>query len=126
MTKVLIVEDDPDILFTMTFILKEAGYDVEALSTGKSILEENYNTPDIYILDKRMPDMDGLDVCRHIRSQDRSKNIPVIVISASPKFGPQALHAGANDFIEKPFHMTTLIGMIDKYANVPPSNQSIL
>src|SRR4051812_4674345 len=113
MKRILIVEDDPDILYTMNFILKDAGYSVEAMSSGQPIIEENYETPDIYILDKRMPDMDGLDVCRHIRSQARSKHIPVIVISASPKFGPQALNAGANDFIEKPFRMATLIAMIN-------------
>jgi CheY-like chemotaxis protein len=113
--KILIVEDDPDILYTLSIIFETAGYQVEALSSGTKIIENTYSYPDIFILDKRMPDMDGLDVCRHIRSQKESQHIPVIIISASPKFGPQALKAGANDFLEKPFEIKRLLSLISKY-----------
>jgi two-component system alkaline phosphatase synthesis response regulator PhoP len=59
--------------------------------------------------------MDGLDVCKHIRNQNGSEHIPVIIISASPKFGSQALNAGANDFLEKPFQMNSLLSMVERH-----------
>jgi DNA-binding response OmpR family regulator len=119
--KILLLEDDPDILFTLSMILENEGYDVKQLASGKSIMDNTCELPDLYILDKRMPDMDGLDVCRHLRSREECKNIPVIIISASPKFGPQALKAGANDFLEKPFQMKTFLALVRKYLSMKTS-----
>jgi DNA-binding response OmpR family regulator len=112
---VLILEDDPDILFTLGIMLEHEGYEVKKLSSGKSIMDGTCEHPDLYILDKRMPDMDGLDVCRHLRTKEDCKSIPIIIVSASPKFGPQALKAGANDFLEKPFQMQEFLALIRKY-----------
>jgi DNA-binding response OmpR family regulator len=117
--KILILEDDPDILFALNIILENEGYDVKQLSSGKAIMDGTCELPDLYILDKRMPDMDGLDVCRHLRGQKESKDIPVIIISASPKFGPQALKAGANNFLEKPFQMKDFLLLVRKYLSQP-------
>jgi CheY-like chemotaxis protein len=115
--KVLLLEDDPDILYTLGIVLENSGYEVTSLSSGKAIIDGTCGLPDVYILDKRMPDMDGLDVCRHIRNQGQSKNIPVIIISASPRFGPQAIKAGANDFLEKPFEMKKFLAIIGRYLS---------
>jgi DNA-binding response OmpR family regulator len=114
--KIILVEDDLDILFTLGVILEGAGYQVEPLSSAQSIVDGNYICPDLFVLDKRMPDMDGLDVCRHLRSKAESKDIPIIIISASPKFGPHALKAGANAFLEKPFQMKALLELVGRYA----------
>jgi DNA-binding response OmpR family regulator len=116
--RIVLVEDDPDILFTVTIILEDAGYEVEALTSARSVIDGNYTCPDLFILDKRMPDMDGLDVCRHLRSTPSSEAIPVVIVSASPKFGPLALKAGANDFLEKPFHVKDLLALVEKYVPV--------
>jgi CheY-like chemotaxis protein len=121
--KVLILEDDPDILYTLCIMLEHNGYDVKQLSSGKTILDGTCRLPDLYVLDKRMPDIDGLDVCRHLRNQEESKDIPVIIISASPKFGPQALKAGANAFLEKPFQMEGFLSLVRKYL---PQTHSVL
>jgi DNA-binding response OmpR family regulator len=110
--KIIVVEDDADILFTVNIILTNADYEVTALTSGQCILDGNYSYPDLFILDKRMPDMDGLDVCRHIRSISESKEIPVIIISASPKFGQQAVQAGANGFLAKPFKINDLLNVV--------------
>jgi DNA-binding response OmpR family regulator len=116
--KILLLEDDPDILFTLTMMLENEGYEVKPLSNGKSIMDDACELPHLYILDKRMPDMDGLDVCRHLRNREESKNIPVIIISASQKFGPLALKAGASDFLEKPFQMKTFLALVRKYLSL--------
>jgi CheY-like chemotaxis protein len=113
--KIILVEDDLDILFTVGMILENAGYAVESLSSARSIVDGDYTLPDLFILDKRMPDMDGLDVCRHLRSKPESQDIPVVIISASPKFGPHALNAGANAFLEKPFQLKALLELVQKY-----------
>jgi CheY-like chemotaxis protein len=114
--RIVIAEDDEDILFTLNLMLTEAGYDVEPLTSARTLLEGQYPYPDLYILDKRMPDMDGLDVCRQLRLRPECAYIPIIIISASPRFGQQALNAGANDFLEKPFQMQNLLQMVDKYV----------
>src|SRR3989337_1974838 len=120
--KILIAEDDLDIAFTLNMILDNAGYEVTVTSSGKYILDSHYDYPDLFILDKRMPDIDGLEVCRQLRNRQECKNIPVIIISASPNFGPLAMNAGANDFIEKPFQMNDLLQMVEKYVNGDQKN----
>jgi CheY-like chemotaxis protein len=121
--RIFIAEDDLDILFTINMMLENAGYEVELSSSGRYVVEGKYKYPDLFILDKRIPDMDGLEVCRQLRNRPECKNIPIIIISASPKFGDQALTAGANDFLEKPFEMNDLLKMVGKYT---PDNNAIL
>jgi DNA-binding response OmpR family regulator len=115
--KIIIVEDDSDILFTVTMVLENNGYDVSALSSGKTIMDGKFEYPDLFILDKRMPDMDGLDLCRQLRSTSDCKLIPIIIMSATPKFGQQALAAGANDFLAKPFSISVLLELVSKYLD---------
>ena len=113
---ILIADDDPDILFTLRVMLEAAGYEVLDFSEGRFVLEGKYEYPDLFILDKRMPDIDGLDVCRQLRTRPECNDIPIIIISASPKFGPPSLAAGANDFLEKPFQLKDLLAMVKKYT----------
>lgn len=114
--KIYVAEDNPDILFALSTILKNAGYQVRESSYGKAILDGNYSWVDLFILDKKMPDMDGLEVCRHLRAQSATKDTPIIVISAQPRAGNEALLAGANDYIEKPFEMHYLLNVVSKYT----------
>ena len=112
--RIIVVEDDPDILFTVKLLLENNGYHVCALSSGKRIMEGNFDCPHLFILDKRMPDMDGLDICRYLRGRPECQSVPIIVMSASPKFGPQALAAGANDFLSKPFEIHDLLKLVSE------------
>jgi DNA-binding response OmpR family regulator len=116
--QIILVEDDKDILLTLKIILDNAGYQVTGLTSARTIIEEKYQVPDLFILDKRMPNMDGLEVCRHLRGGAETQNIPIIVISASSRIGNQALKAGANDFLAKPFQMETLLAVVSKYRAV--------
>jgi CheY-like chemotaxis protein len=74
-----------------------------------------YDFPDLYLLDKRIPDIDGLEIGRRLRANTSSKDIPVIVVSASPKIQQQALNAGATDFLERPVQMNSLLKIVDRY-----------
>jgi DNA-binding response OmpR family regulator len=114
-TKITVVEDDPDILFALTTILSNAGYEVSALNSGHVIMHGKHDYPDLFILDKRMPDMDGLDICRFLKGNAASRDIPIIIISASPKFDVLARQAGANGFLSKPFTMNALLDTVARH-----------
>lgn len=110
--KILVVEDDPDILNALNIALGSVGFDVDVLLNGKCILENRFTVPDIVILDKRLPDVDGLEICEYLKSKPNYEAIPVIMISASPKMKEKAMESGAAVFIEKPFAMQQLVNAI--------------
>ena len=110
--KVLVIEDNPDILNALNIILGSEGFDVDVFLSGKLILQNQFVVPDLFIVDKRLPDIDGLEICRYLKSRPNYKDVPVIVISASSKVGAKALEAGADRFIEKPFGMRDLLQVV--------------
>ena len=114
--KIFVAEDDPDIAFCLVSVLEEAGYQVKLSFSGKPILEGNFSWVDLFILDKRMPDIDGLQICRHLRSQAATRETPVIMISGEARKGDEALLAGVSDYIEKPFHMHYLLNMVSRFT----------
>ena len=114
--KIFVAEDDPDILFAISKMLEDSGYQVKTSSCGKPVVDGNYSWVDLFILDKQMPDIDGLEICRHLRAQAATKDTPVILISAHPKRGNEALNAGANDYITKPFEMHYLLNVVSRYT----------
>jgi DNA-binding response OmpR family regulator len=118
MKKILIVEDDLATQDIFKIIFESYGYDVECIDNGKTLFERRGNWPDAIILDKQLPGIDGIEACRHLKSQSVSKNIPVILITASGGVNQAAKVAGADDFFEKPFDMTSILkrvsDLIDK------------
>ncbi|HEU5147045.1 MAG TPA: response regulator [Chryseosolibacter sp.] len=110
--KILVIEDDPDILNALNIALASVGFDVDVMLRGKSIFLNQFSVPDLFILDKQLPDVDGLEVCRYLKSKPPYQNVPVIVISASPKVKKKALECGAAVFMEKPFVMHDLVKTI--------------
>ncbi len=109
MKKILVADDDPGIQDIFAIILQKEGYSVEVLPEGTKILNDQYNLPDLFILDKQMPGTDGLDLCRYLKKQQKTKAIPVIMVSASPNISTLSIEAGADDYIEKPFEMAYLL-----------------
>ena len=80
---ILIVDDQPDNLELLVQILKDAGYDTRPTLNGQVALGAvEYTQPDLILLDIRMPDMDGFEVCKRLKALPQSRNIPVIFISA--------------------------------------------
>lgn len=114
--RVYVVEDDLSTLFALNTILENAGYDVILSHSGLRLLEKGLPATDLFILDKRMPDIDGLDVCSHLRQQEATRNIPIVMISATRDFKQKALSAGVNDCLEKPFQMDQLLGLVAKHT----------
>jgi two-component system phosphate regulon response regulator PhoB len=112
--KILVIEDDPDILNALNIVLGAKGFDVDVMLKGSQILQNQFVIPDLFILDKRLPDIDGLEICRYLKSKVNYKGIPVIVISATAKMKKKAMEAGASSFIEKPFVMQQLLDAIQR------------
>lgn len=109
---VLIVEDDKYIMSFTNIYLKDEGYKTISATSGKEAISLFYaNNPDIILLDLGLPDMDGMEVIKHIREKC---NAPIIVVSAREEESEKikALDLGADDYMTKPFHMGELLARI--------------
>ena len=115
--KVLVADDEPDILDVVHFRLVKKGYEVITAVDGKEALEKvAQHKPDLVILDNRMPFLKGLDVCRQMREDAALKHIPVILITASTDAIKQETlsSAGVNDYAFKPFEPEELFEKVKK------------
>ena len=110
--KILVVVGDPDILNALNIALGSAGFDVDVLLNGTRILTNQFVRPDLFIIDKQLPDIDGLEICRFLNSRPNYKPIPIIIISASRRVKKKAMEAGASCFIGKPFVVNDLVKAI--------------
>lgn len=117
MKKIIIIEDDPAIQDATSLIFKKTEYDVIIYRDGSLILSGQFEVPDIFIIDKQLPGADGLEICRYLKNQQSTKNIPVIIMSASPSIDKSYRSAGADDFIEKPYSIKQLRGLVEKYTS---------
>ena len=111
---VIIVDDDPDIQDVLGMLLEHSGYIVTVFDNGDSLLTSGFKHPDLLIIDKQLPGVDGLDICRYLKSQETTKHIPVIILSASPQAGILAKAACADSFLEKPFKMKELRNTVEQ------------
>jgi DNA-binding response OmpR family regulator len=106
--RIVVVDDDPDISGVINLMLEIEGYDVQVLSHGMAILNHETWVPDLYIVDRCLPYLNGPDICTFLKANEITKEIPVIIISAT-KSKKEALAAGAIIFIEKPFGMPAFL-----------------
>ena len=113
--KVLVIDDDPSIRDIFQIIFERAGYAIEIKEDGKDILKNKYTKPDIFLIDKQLSGLDGLDLCRFLKMQPVTKDIPVIIVSASPDIAVLAKNAGADDYIEKPFELNYLLALVERH-----------
>ena len=107
-SRILVVDDEPQILRALTTTLRGAGYDVQQAATGHDALAAvAVHPPDAVVLDLILPDLSGIEVCREIR---RASDVPVIVLSAvgEERTKVDALDAGADDYVTKPFGVEEL------------------
>ena len=114
MKKIIFTEDDPALRRIMELILGDS-YKLTMYSSGEAILTNSFDPPDLFLLDRRLPGMDGLDICRFLKNQEATRDIPVIVLSETSSVVSHALQAGADDVIERPFVIAELRKMIARY-----------
>jgi DNA-binding response OmpR family regulator len=113
--KIFIIEDDETVQDILRTIFEKAGYEIEISPDGQSIYAERDYWPDLFLLDKQLLGFDGLEICRYLKSKAQTREIPVIMISATPGIEPMAFDAGADDFMEKPFNTSQLMNKVAKY-----------
>ena len=112
MERVLIVDDDPDIQKLVSYNLHQAGFRVSTAATGLAALESvQEQPPDLIILDIMLPDRDGLEVCRKLRQLDKSRRIPIIMLTARTQEVDRVVgfELGADDYVMKPFSPRELV-----------------
>ena len=116
--KILIVDDEIDILKVVTFRLKKAGYEVLTAVNGKEALDSiRDKRPDLILLDLRLPIMDGYEVCRQVKTDETLKNIPIIFLTASQaeKIKEKVKGFDAEDYLIKPFEPEDLLKKVKKF-----------
>jgi DNA-binding response OmpR family regulator len=114
--RLIIADDDPGIQDIFQLIFERAGYSIDIYSNGEQLMNNYFEVPDAFILDKQLSGIDGVDICRFLKSQERTKHIPVIMLSANPNIGDFAKDAGADDYLEKPFKIHDLLAIINKHV----------
>lgn len=116
--KILIIDDNPAIIDSISLFLDFEGYDVHTLSKGSDFFKltpKDY--PNLIILDMWLSGEDGRDICRNAKSEENTKNIPIIMISASRGLEQSTIDAGADAFIAKPFDMDEMLAKIAELIN---------
>jgi two-component system phosphate regulon response regulator PhoB len=131
--KILVVDDEEDILELLRFNLNKEGFAVVSAASGEEALKAAFSqTPDLVLLDLLLPGMDGLEVARRLKKGDSTKEIPIIMVTAK---GEEAdivtgLEVGAEDYITKPFSRKVLVArvraVLRRKASAPADDQEVI
>jgi len=112
MARILIVEDEQDIVDLLRFNLRQAGHDPEVATTGEEALSQIARArPDLVLLDLMLPDLPGTEICRRIKGDARTRHVPVIMVTARGEEVDRLVgfELGADDFVTKPFSVRELL-----------------
>lgn len=113
--KILVVEDEKDILELITYNLTKNGFEVNGVTSGEQALKiARSDWPDLVVLDLMLPGVEGLDVCRLMKGDAKTKNIPIVIVTAKAEEADivTGLELGADDYITKPFSPRVLVARI--------------
>src|SRR5262245_45150754 len=114
-TRILIVEDDPDIADLVAHYLEKAGFMSERITSGRDALAAiAAKPPDLLVLDLMLPQVDGLEVCRILRSDKKTAAVPIIMLTARAEESERivGLELGADDYLAKPFSPNELVARV--------------
>lgn len=112
MQKILIADDDQDIVDILKMMLQTQGYQVQITTYAPDVLDCAADLPDLIILDLWMSGNDGRDIFTRLRQQEQTKNIPVVFMSANSRLEEIAAEYAVDDFIEKPFDMQYMLNKV--------------
>ncbi len=116
MKKILVADDDPGIVDVMQILLEDDGYAVITTLDGKKVKPLCNEKPDMIFLDIWMSGMDGKIICRELKSNPITMDIPIVLFSANRDTKEIARECGADDFILKPFEIVDLLKLAHKYT----------
>ena len=117
--KIVIVDDDTAILDSLSVMLDFEGFDVNAFERGSEIFSfvESVSKPDLILLDIWLSGEDGRDICRKLKENEQTKNIPVVMMSAARNLKDTAINSGANAFIAKPFELEDVVEKVHELTS---------
>ena len=119
MSKILVVDDDLDILSVMEILLSMKGFEVMINSRGENTFPKiDAFKPDLILLDVLISGYDGRVICKQLKSDAKTKHIPVIMFSAHPSAASTISDYGADDFISKPFDLDNLVKKVNKQLEI--------
>lgn len=113
-SRILVVEDDPDIAELVEHHLSRAGYATSVVGTGAAALERIRERPDLVLLDLMLPGLSGFEICRKMRSDPQTATVPIIMLTAraEEESRVQGLELGADDYVTKPFSPRELVARL--------------
>jgi len=129
MKKILVIDDLPENVFILQDRLMQEGYEVITAYDGNGGIEKAYSTlPDLILLDVMMPDISGFEVCKILVNDERTKHIPIILVTAraGAEDTKEGLEAGAFDYIKKPFNKVELMARVKSALKLSDANQMVL
>ena len=112
MAKVLVVDDEPNIVLSLEFLMQQAGFDVETAEDGEGALTKvEQSPPDLILLDISLPGISGFDVLEQLRQDSRYARLPIIMLTAHGREveREKGLALGADDYVTKPFSTQALV-----------------
>jgi CheY-like chemotaxis protein len=115
MAKVLVVDDEQLTVDMLCTFLKLIGHETVSAMSGRQTWDRlAYEEPDAVLLDIMLPDDNGLDICRRMRADEKTRSVPIIVISAhSPKMDREAAEVGATGYLQKPIRLPDLKSVLE-------------
>lgn len=120
MAKVLVVDDEPNIVLSLEFLMQQAGFEVTTAFDGESALMlVNENPPDLVLLDISLPGISGFEVLEQLRNQAAFKRLPIVMLTAHGREveREKGLALGADDYITKPFSTRQLVEKVQALLN---------
>ena len=119
MSRILVVDDDTDILSVMEILLTMKGFEVEVTAKGENTIPKiNSFKPDLILLDVLISGYDGRTICKQLKANKNTQHIPVIMFSAHPGAAATITDYGANDFISKPFDVSHLLKKVNEQLGI--------
>ena len=119
---VLLAEDEPNIVESLSFLLQRAGFEIKVATDGRQALESALeHQPDVLVLDLMLPELDGYEVLRQLRANPKGANLPVLMLTAKgPRIDREtALECGADLFMTKPFANAEITAAVTRLASEP-------
>ncbi len=118
--RILVIEDDPDILEILSLILSDEGYQVIPSINGAEAENLGEDLPDLVLLDLRLSGSmkTGAEICAQLKAQIHTRKVPVILVSAETNVMEVAISCGADAFIKKPFNIDDLSDQVKTYLNI--------
>jgi len=117
--KILVIDDDEDILAILGIILEQEGYELELRQTGPTTEEVDFLHPDLILLDVRLEGFSksGTEICAEFKSNTNLAHIPIVLVSAEHNLQLLADHCGANGFVNKPFDIGGIVNKVKEFIS---------